>query len=644
MRVDRIHAGIVALLLFALYAASSPRSVALEDDAFFILSSYFMGVAHPPGYPLHSMLGKLFTFLPFGSVAYRVHLLSAAFGAATCAVLWLCARSISGSRLAAHLAAFALGVSPVFWSQSIIAEVYTLNSFFFFLLLYLALRGGSLAAMALLFGLSLSNHWPLMLLAAPALAVLLWPRISEVASRLPWLVLLVIAGLLPYAWMVWRSWYSPIAFYGPIEFLHELWIYVSRHGYAQTDVSPTAGWADRMNFLAFFGRELLLQFALVGTAVAIAGFMVQWREAGKRIPTALTLGFLAPSVVLLLLLGFDYDPLHKHIFHVYPIPAYGIAALWLAHGFAWLSRRRTWGPRASAAAATGLVALTFAVSSPWNLRMDYDWTERYAGAVLRSLPPGASLVLFADSDLGPISYYHLVENRRPDVTLYQSQGLILGNRLFHPMRSPGSEGMRAEWKAFVERESGPLAFIQSPPDGYAQRHHGLFVSLDRTVSDSRAVTVDLPPDVRRFLAESVLARPEIDAWTRLVQGQLRERFGGVLAMSLNPARAPDAETAGLLDAISADFAGSLGIAEGLLANKQGYSIRQVARYLEKARDLMPADVSKERRARFFELRAYLRLEQGDSRGAREDLESALAIWPSQANRASRALKDLRLRQ
>jgi len=43
-------------------------------------------------------------------------------------------------------------------------------------LLWLALREGPLWAIALLFGLSLSNHWPLMLLVAPAYAVLLWPR------------------------------------------------------------------------------------------------------------------------------------------------------------------------------------------------------------------------------------------------------------------------------------------------------------------------------------------------------------------------------------------------------------------------------------------------------------------------------------
>src|SRR6185295_11010858 len=95
---------------------------------------------HPPGYPLFTLIGHLFSLLPFGSVAYRVHLASALFGALSGAALWLCVRALVGARLPAYLAALALGLSPVFWSQSIVAEVYTLNTFFLLVLVYLGLR------------------------------------------------------------------------------------------------------------------------------------------------------------------------------------------------------------------------------------------------------------------------------------------------------------------------------------------------------------------------------------------------------------------------------------------------------------------------------------------------------------------------
>src|SRR5438477_7810086 len=139
-RADWLQAGVVALALFALYAWSAPRTVALEDDGLFILSSYFLGIEHPPGYPIFTLIGHLFTYLPFGAVAYRVHLASALFGALTGGAAWLCARALIDGRLPAYLAAFALGVSPVFWSQAIIAEVFTLNTFFLLVLVFMALQ------------------------------------------------------------------------------------------------------------------------------------------------------------------------------------------------------------------------------------------------------------------------------------------------------------------------------------------------------------------------------------------------------------------------------------------------------------------------------------------------------------------------
>ncbi|MFN8455816.1 MAG: DUF2723 domain-containing protein [Anaerolineae bacterium] len=68
----------------------APSVVTLFDDSLeFQLVTYQLGIAHPTGYPLYTLLGKLFTFLPIGNVAYRVNLMSAFFGAATVGLLYL---------------------------------------------------------------------------------------------------------------------------------------------------------------------------------------------------------------------------------------------------------------------------------------------------------------------------------------------------------------------------------------------------------------------------------------------------------------------------------------------------------------------------------------------------------------------------
>jgi len=641
---DWRHAAAVAAALFVLYAATSPRGVALEDDGLFILSSYFLGIEHPPGFPLHTLLGKLFTLLPFGSVAYRVHLLSALFGALTCGLLWMCARRLTEGRLPAYLAALGLGLAPVFWSQAVIAEVYTLNTFFFALLVWLGLSASPqrLYWMALAFGLSLSNHWPLMLLVAPAFAVLLWPQRLEIVRRLGALSWLVILGLAPYAWMVYRSWRAlPISFYGPLETLPEIWFFLSRTGYAGIDQSPTGGWVDRLRFLQFFGAQLAFQLAVAGTALAAAGFAAQWRALGARVAAFLTIAFLMPSVVLIGLLRFDYDLLSRHVFHVYPLPSFAVAALWMALGLAWLARRFALRPAHAAALAAVTLGLIGAMGARSNLAPGEDWAERYARAVLGALPRGAVVFPQGDADLPPIAYLHLVENVRPDVTLYQANGLILGNRLFHLLRASEAQAQDS-LRSFIANERGPVVSTMTPLPGYPLRERWLYAEIDKSARDPAALAIEIPEEAVAFFEQAVLRDEQpANAWVAYHQGELRLRYANLLARRLDPRQPADERSRRHMAALAENFYGALGLAEGMLANSAGYAPAAVEGLLGRVRGLMPPDAMKMHRAKYFILRAALRLGAGERAGAMRDLETAAAVWPARANPAFPALENLR---
>ena len=650
-RSDWLQAGAVAVALFALYAATAPRTVALEDDGLFILSSYFLGIEHPPGYPLFTLIGHLFTYLPFGSVAYRVHLASALFGALTGGTAWLCARALIVGRLPAYLASVALGVSPVFWSQAIIAEVYTLNTFFFLALLFMGLlacspslrepaheaRSGLLPWMALVFGLSLSNHYPLMLLVAPAFVVLLWPLRRQMLNRFGALSWLVIVGLLPYAWMVRRSWAAiPISFNGPLESIQEILFFLSRAGYAGIDHSVSAGWLDRLKFLQFLGVQLLLQFALLGTLLAVAGFRVQWRILGRRTAAFLTIAFLMPSVVLLLLLRLDYDSIRGHLFHVFPLPAYAIGALWMAMGFAWTAQRFARRPLLPAAGAAALLGLIFALGARSNLVPD-DWSARYAQAVLRTLPENAVVIVTGDP-LAPLAYFHMIENWRPDVTLVQPNGLIFGNRLFHPLRTH-EDTQKRTLDQMIDEQTAPVVFTLDKYPRYAKRDRWLHVEVDKSSTDAQQVTVDLPDEAVRFFEESMLEVDNGNAWVAFFQGELRRQYAMALARSLPRDQPPDERKRRHLDLLAKDFYGALGIAEGLAAHPESYSTGAVAGFLNQARDTMPSDVPKEHLSRFFYIRGVLRDNLRDTPGAAADLETAVSVWPSPHNPALQALQE-----
>ncbi len=74
---------------FSVYLLTLAPLVTFWDSGELSTAAWSLGIPHPPGYPLFCILGKLFTFLPFGSIVYRLNLMSAFFAAGTVYILFL---------------------------------------------------------------------------------------------------------------------------------------------------------------------------------------------------------------------------------------------------------------------------------------------------------------------------------------------------------------------------------------------------------------------------------------------------------------------------------------------------------------------------------------------------------------------------
>ena len=123
-RLDILLALLISSLSLALYVRTLAPSLLYGDIAEFQTLSYTLGMTHASGYPTQIIFGKLFTFLPFGDIAYRVNLMSAAFGALAVANVYLIVWVLGGWRMAALVASTALATSVFFWRRTIIAESY----------------------------------------------------------------------------------------------------------------------------------------------------------------------------------------------------------------------------------------------------------------------------------------------------------------------------------------------------------------------------------------------------------------------------------------------------------------------------------------------------------------------------------------
>src|SRR3989344_3811672 len=93
---------IVFLVFVGIYSFGVASGVFGGDSGDIILSYYFAGVAHPPGYPLNTILGWLFTRIPFGeSFAYRANFLSVIYMSATLAVFFLALKNLLRDKIVA---------------------------------------------------------------------------------------------------------------------------------------------------------------------------------------------------------------------------------------------------------------------------------------------------------------------------------------------------------------------------------------------------------------------------------------------------------------------------------------------------------------------------------------------------------------
>ncbi|MDA8175345.1 MAG: DUF2723 domain-containing protein [Nitrospiraceae bacterium] len=166
-------AGAGALVLYAMLLASLTPIIYVADSALITTASYYLSPAFPPGYPLPISIDKLFTFLPAGSIAYRTNLADAVPACVAFALVFWLARGFGANKMLALSAATLSALLPLAFSQSLIAEVFTLNSVFCLLVLYLGLRALEdgdaryLYACAFLFGLGTGNHHTLALLLLP---------------------------------------------------------------------------------------------------------------------------------------------------------------------------------------------------------------------------------------------------------------------------------------------------------------------------------------------------------------------------------------------------------------------------------------------------------------------------------------------
>lgn len=447
--------GLLLAGLLAVYLLTMGRTVGRADTFEFQVVTPVLGIVHPTGYPLWLLLGKLFTFIPAGNMAWRVNLATVTYGLLTALVVYRLVQRLTGQEAAGLLAALALALAPTFWSQAIEAEVYTLHTLFVAVaLLWLTNPAISPVQTAAWLGFGLTNHLTTLFLLPPAgvafyhlqlsLANLrrLWWRVG-LAFSLP----LALYLYLPLRWQAVNG--EPMGWQRFID-----WVVGGRF----QDALQWRAWLDDPTRYQVVGRLLGAEWSPAGLLLALFGLLYLFRQQ-KRV--ALLLG--------LTWLGYTFYALNYYVpdLAVFLLPAHLVMAVWMGIGLYGLGEIMG-QPKLRPVLTLVIFGLVLGgVPGRWLTidRSADDGRQQWGRAVL-ALPLANGAAILADSEKFPPLYYlQQAEALRPDLDIvllpdeaaYRAEldrRLAEGQTVYLARFLPGLEG------TYHLNSMGPLLAVQ----------------------------------------------------------------------------------------------------------------------------------------------------------------------------------------
>jgi hypothetical protein len=557
-RRDPLIAGVVGLALFALFWFGRSRSFGAGDSAQHVLCAVTWGVPHPPGYPLLTALGWLWSRL-FSDPGAAVNGLSGLFAASAAAVLYLLLRRSGCRRAAALTAAAFMAFSPLFWYYSLIAEARALNDLLALAAAYFALewsRNGrvrSLYFFAAAFGLGVSHH-PTFVLLVPAFAIWLSARRPSPLAAARAGAIALAALIAPYALLRARlAWSAPA--YNLFETadwrgLAELFLRTRLGGPLRMAAGGGTGFsAAELAFqLMDFAEALWTHAGPVALALAILGTVSLWKR-DRRGLLAWSLWLLAAAAVPIVLSsaemsGHDPDYVRAVVARFYLLPMLAVFVLSGLGAERLLARAR---PTLGWLLAGAACLFPLAVHPLWlaheNPQLDA------ARALVRDARPGDLVVLGSDDSVFAALDLELARGEgggrvflTPSVFGLPSYIRFLARR-YPDLRvpPPGPGGLSVDWAKWLTLNPGRSVLFEP---GLLDAARGLYPdsvpqgTLIRVLpADGKS---DPAADARRFLdapETAEITRWNVRPWTQEVYLlKVRAALAGWLASRLDPKR------------------------------------------------------------------------------------------------------------
>jgi tetratricopeptide (TPR) repeat protein len=425
----------VMLFFLQLYVYTLFPAYKNNDSPETITTSYTLGIGHPPSYPLHTMLAKVFSMIPVGGPAFRINLFSVFLALLVLVVVYYIIidlyKIIFGyeNRIITYISMFVLAFSTVFWNQSIEAKggIYVLNLLFLALMILISIRLFTgydrkyLYLLAYVFGLALTNHWPSVIILLP---VFLYPcsvnlpciKVKDILTATGFILL----GLSAYLYLPLRSSTNGVfVFMVKPNSWNNFWWTILRSGY-DNNIQPSVNvyMSQTREFISAFAAN----FGFIWPFI-LPGIYVCWKTS-KQSLLLFSAIFIAVTIAVL---GLNRSPEEMlWVIPIFSLPAYFAVFFFVAVGAAYIVKliKIRMLKNAVIVIMSGLVLYTgyqsFLTNNSRYDFMAYDFGNNVAG----TLKAGNSYLSEGDYYNMPFTYTENILKSTRDIrffNLYASQ-------------------------------------------------------------------------------------------------------------------------------------------------------------------------------------------------------------------------------
>lgn len=289
MRFRLIISSVLFVLLLTIYAFGVSPSVFGGDGGDVILSYFFGGVAHPPGYPLNTMIGWLLTRIPIGpSFAFRANLVSAIYCALAISLMFYLLFRFTKKPVMSLSASLTLAFVPLYWLYAHAAEEFQLSLVLIGLSLIFLFEGigfdlrikknsNKLILLSLFFlGLACFHH-QINVLLLPSYIYFFAKNKNKLKINLKQIILyffVFLAGFLPYIFIPFAAMRNtPLNWDNPLNIINFLRL-ITRSDYGTFIPSVgILGFTPKARFaqIIWYSRILFTDFTIIGIVFGLIG-------------------------------------------------------------------------------------------------------------------------------------------------------------------------------------------------------------------------------------------------------------------------------------------------------------------------------------------------------------------------------------